>query len=115
MDRGEPPGRCQLPAHAPRAERPSDRAGGCDAARDDALVRRRQSGGTRHSGLGTREGTSSPEPRVPSLESRIPAGITPRTLFAQVWDTHVVHRLPDGPEPLYVDLALVPAVASPPA
>src|SRR5438445_797352 len=90
MDRGEPSGRCQLPAHAPGAERPSDRAGGCDAARDDAVVGRRQSGGTRDSGLGTREGTSSPEPRVPSPESRIPAGMTPRTLFAKVWDPHVL-------------------------
>src|SRR5437879_13489676 len=113
MDRGEPSGRCQLPAHAPGAERPSGRAGGCDGARGDAVVGRRQSGGTRDSGLGTREGTSSPEPRVPSPESRIPAGMTPRTLFAKVWDTHVVHRLPDGPELLYVDLHLVHEVTSP--
>src|SRR5689334_3796110 len=39
----------------------------------------------------------------------------PRTLFAKVWDAHVVHRLPEGPELLYVDLHLVHEVTSPQA
>ena len=42
---------------------------------------------------------------------RLPA----RTLFAKVWDAHVVHRLPEGPELLYVDLHLVHEVTSPQA
>jgi len=41
--------------------------------------------------------------------------MTPRTLFAKVWDSHVVHGLPDGPELLYVDLHLVHEVTSPQA
>src|SRR5438477_93313 len=41
--------------------------------------------------------------------------MTARTLFAKVWDSHVVHRLPDGPELLYVDLHLVHEVTSPQA
>ena len=40
---------------------------------------------------------------------------SPRTLFAKVWDAHVVHRLPEGPELLYVDLHLVHEVTSPQA
>jgi 3-isopropylmalate/(R)-2-methylmalate dehydratase large subunit len=40
---------------------------------------------------------------------------TPRTLFAKVWEAHVVHRLPAGPELLYVDLHLVHEVTSPQA
>jgi 3-isopropylmalate/(R)-2-methylmalate dehydratase large subunit len=39
----------------------------------------------------------------------------PRTLCAKVWDAHVVHRLPEGPELLYVDLHLVHEVTSPQA
>jgi 3-isopropylmalate/(R)-2-methylmalate dehydratase large subunit len=39
----------------------------------------------------------------------------PRTLFEKVWDAHVVHRLPEGPELLYVDLHLVHEVTSPQA
>src|SRR5256886_8363491 len=115
MDRGEPPGRSQLPAHAPGAERPSDRAGGRDAARDDAVVGRRQGFGPRGSGLGVRKGTPSANPRAPRPEARVPAGMIPRTLFAKVWDSHVVHRLPDGPELLYADLHLVHEVTSPQA
>ena len=42
-------------------------------------------------------------------------GPSPRTLFAKVWDAHVVHRLPEGPELLYVDLHLVHEVTSPQA
>jgi 3-isopropylmalate/(R)-2-methylmalate dehydratase large subunit len=41
--------------------------------------------------------------------------MTPRTLFAKVWDAHVVHRLPEGPALLYVDLHLVHEVTSPQA
>jgi len=39
----------------------------------------------------------------------------PRTLFAKVWDAHVVHRFPEGPALLYVDLHLVHEVTSPQA
>jgi 3-isopropylmalate/(R)-2-methylmalate dehydratase large subunit len=39
----------------------------------------------------------------------------PRTLFEKVWDAHVVSRLPDGPDLLYVDLHLVHEVTSPQA
>ena len=42
-------------------------------------------------------------------------GSPPRTLFAKVWDAHVVERLPEGPELLYVDLHLVHEVTSPQA
>ena len=42
-------------------------------------------------------------------------GTPPRTLFSKVWDAHVVHRLPEGPELLYVDLHLVHEVTSPQA
>ena len=41
--------------------------------------------------------------------------MTPRTLFDKVWDAHVVHRLPEGPVLLYVDLHLVHEVTSPQA
>ena len=41
--------------------------------------------------------------------------MTPRTLFDKVWDGHVVHRLPEGPALLYVDLHLVHEVTSPQA
>ena len=39
----------------------------------------------------------------------------PRTLFAKVWDAHVVSQLPDGPALMYVDLHLVHEVTSPQA
>src|SRR6266581_3748977 len=39
----------------------------------------------------------------------------PRTLFDKVWASHVVQRLPDGPELLYVDLHLIHEVTSPQA
>ncbi|HEU5262189.1 MAG TPA: 3-isopropylmalate dehydratase large subunit [Gemmatimonadales bacterium] len=39
----------------------------------------------------------------------------PRTLFDKVWEAHVVRRLPEGPELLYVDLHLVHEVTSPQA
>ncbi len=38
-----------------------------------------------------------------------------RTLFAKVWDAHVVHRLDSGADLLYVDLHLVHEVTSPQA
>ena len=41
--------------------------------------------------------------------------MTPRTLFEKVWETHVVHRFPEGPALLYVDLHLVHEVTSPQA
>src|SRR6266550_7537223 len=41
--------------------------------------------------------------------------MTARTLFEKVWDSHVVHRLGDGPELLYADLHLVHEVTSPQA
>src|SRR5690349_12768907 len=44
--------------------------------------------------------------------------MTPRTLFAKIWDAHVVQRLPgatDGPELVYIDLHLVHEVTSPQA
>jgi 3-isopropylmalate/(R)-2-methylmalate dehydratase large subunit len=40
---------------------------------------------------------------------------TPRTLFAKVWDAHVVASPPDAPAILYVDLHLVHEVTSPQA
>ena len=41
--------------------------------------------------------------------------IAPRTLFAKIWDAHVVHELADGVSLLYVDLHLVHEVTSPQA
>src|SRR5437773_3917040 len=41
--------------------------------------------------------------------------MTPRTLFAKVWDAHIVEQLPEGPALLYVDLHLVHEVTSPQA
>src|SRR5437899_2779571 len=38
-----------------------------------------------------------------------------RTLFAKVWDAHIVEQLPEGPALLYVDLHLVHEVTSPQA
>ena len=38
-----------------------------------------------------------------------------KTLFDKVWDAHVVHRFPEGPALLYVDLHLVHEVTSPQA
>ncbi|HET9992308.1 MAG TPA: 3-isopropylmalate dehydratase large subunit [Kofleriaceae bacterium] len=40
---------------------------------------------------------------------------TPRTLFAKVWDAHVVASPPDAPAILYIDLHLVHEVTSPQA
>ncbi len=41
--------------------------------------------------------------------------MTRRTLFAKVWDAHVVHRLAEGPALVYVDLHLIHEVTSPQA
>jgi 3-isopropylmalate/(R)-2-methylmalate dehydratase large subunit len=41
--------------------------------------------------------------------------MTARTVFEKVWDAHVVRRLPNGPDLLYVDLHLVHEVTSPQA
>jgi 3-isopropylmalate/(R)-2-methylmalate dehydratase large subunit len=41
--------------------------------------------------------------------------MAPRTLFAKVWDAHVVSQPPGGPDLLYVDLHLVHEVTSPQA
>ena len=41
--------------------------------------------------------------------------MTARTLFEKVWDAHIVHRLPEGPALVYVDLHLVHEVTSPQA
>src|SRR5204863_1926855 len=57
----------------------------------------------------------APTSRAPSPESQAHAGMTPRTLFDKVWDAHVVHRFPEGPALLYVDLHLVHEVTSPQA
>jgi len=40
---------------------------------------------------------------------------TPRTLFAKIWDSHVVHEAPGEPALLYIDLHLVHEVTSPQA
>src|SRR5205085_5285609 len=71
--------------------------------------------GDRGPGFGARRASPAPDPRAPTPACRAPQSMTARTLFAKVWDSHVVHRLPDGPELLYVDLHLVHEVTSPQA
>src|ERR671931_2754255 len=44
-----------------------------------------------------------------------PAAQAPRTLFAKLWDRHVVSETPGHPSVLYVDLHLVHEVTSPQA
>lgn len=39
----------------------------------------------------------------------------PKTLFDKVWDAHVVHKVPDGPQVLYIDRHLIHEVTSPQA
>ena len=39
----------------------------------------------------------------------------PRTMFDKIWEAHVVHRIPDGPDILYIDLHLIHEVTSPQA
>src|ERR1700687_1307065 len=43
------------------------------------------------------------------------AGAKPRTLFEQIWDSHLAHRQDDGHSLLYIDLHLVHEVTSPQA
>lgn len=40
---------------------------------------------------------------------------TPKTLFDKVWDEHVVEKIPDGPQILYIDRHLIHEVTSPQA
>src|SRR5207247_8255049 len=76
------------------------------ARRDDAVVRGRQ---------GRRLGPAARIEALGGEGARGRAVSSPRTLFEKVWDAHVVHRLPEGPELLYVDLHLVHEVTSPQA
>jgi len=50
-----------------------------------------------------------------STEAAPSAAGAPRTLFAKVWDAHVVAQEPDAPALLYIDLHLVHEVTSPQA
>src|SRR5438132_65383 len=93
-----------LPGAAEERERAPGRAGGREAPRHDALV-----GGGQGAGGGP--GCCSRSPRVGHRRG----AMTPRTLFAKVWESHIVHRLPEGPVLLYVDLHLVHEVTSPQA
>ncbi|MDH5380664.1 MAG: aconitase family protein, partial [Cyclobacteriaceae bacterium] len=38
-----------------------------------------------------------------------------KTLFDKVWDNHVVHKVDDGPDVLYIDKHLIHEVTSPQA
>src|SRR4029077_2603142 len=88
----------------------SHRAGRRQAARHDAVD------GGRESRAGWRRGAACCAPtRDPNAKPRAPEGMTARTRFDKVWDAHVVHRLPEGPALLYVDLHLVHEVTSPQA
>src|SRR5256886_160598 len=87
----------------------SQGAGGGGAAGHGAV----DGGGGWGLGAGGSERTGAP--RAPSPEARAPQDMTPRTLFAKLWDAHVVHRFPEGPALLYVDLHLVHEVTSPQA
>ena len=40
---------------------------------------------------------------------------SPKTLAQKIWDRHVVHSTPDGPDLLYIDLHLLHEVTSPQA
>src|SRR5438552_15997631 len=96
MDRGDQARRTELLAAATGPKRAPDRAGGREAACHDAVVGGREGRGDRGAG---RDAVSA----------------CARTLCEKVWDAHVVHRLPEGPELLYVDLHLVHEVTSPQA
>ena len=39
----------------------------------------------------------------------------PQTLFDKIWDAHVVNRIPDGPDQLYIDRHYCHEVTSPQA
>src|SRR5436309_3241692 len=96
---------------APGGRGASDRAGGRQAARDDAVDGRGESG----AGWCRGAACCAPTSGDPNAESRTPQGMTARTLFAKVWAAHVVHQFPEGPALLYVDLHLVHEVTSPQA
>jgi 3-isopropylmalate/(R)-2-methylmalate dehydratase large subunit len=51
----------------------------------------------------------------PPIAGQGPRGTAPRTLFAKVWDDHVVASPADAPSVLYIDLHLVHEVTSPQA
>src|SRR5687768_16278620 len=86
------------PAGGPRS---SDRAGRRQASRDDAVGGGRE--GQRGGCPRPKQGAAVPPPR----RRRRPRLMTARTLFAKVWDAHVVRQDDDGPALLYVDLHLV--------
>src|SRR3989442_2501898 len=96
---------------APGRRGASDRAGGRQAARDDAVDGRGQSG----AGWCRGAACCAPTSGDPNGEPRTPESMTSRTLFDKVWAAHVVHQLPEGPALLYVDLHLVHEVTSPQA
>src|SRR5207245_8306631 len=79
MDRGDQARRTELLAAATGPKRAPDRAGGREAACHDAVVGGREGRGDRGAG---RDAVSA----------------CARTLCEKVWDAHVVHRLPEGPE-----------------
>src|SRR5256712_4397678 len=111
VDCREPQRGSPVPGAAPGRRGASDRAGGRQAARDDAVDGRGQSG----AGWCRGAACCAPTSGDPNAESRPPEGMTARTLFDKVWDAHVVHQLPEGPALLYVDLHLVHEVTSPQA
>lgn len=41
--------------------------------------------------------------------------MTPKTLFDKIWDSHVVHKIENGPEVLYIDRHFIHEVTSPQA
>jgi 3-isopropylmalate/(R)-2-methylmalate dehydratase large subunit len=49
------------------------------------------------------------------MSSAAPHAQAPRTLYDKIWDSHVVHRQPDGTCVLYIDLHLIHEVTSPQA
>src|SRR2546422_11462026 len=111
VDRRESQRGPPVPSAAPGRRGASDRAGGRQAARDDAV----DGGRERGSGLGARDSWIEPCFRAPSPEARAPQDMTLRTLFDKVWAAPVVHQFPEGPALLYVDLHLVHEVTSPQA
>src|SRR5437660_1101016 len=110
VDRRDARRRRPLPGAAPGRGRASHRARGGAAARHDAVDGRRTAGSR------TRDATSAgPADEAPRSRRRAVSS-APRTLFAKLWDAHVVHRFPGGgPALLYVDLHLVHEVTSPQA
>src|SRR6266540_1289058 len=111
MDRGDARWRAALRRVPSWCGRAPDREGRGEVAGDDAVDGRRKGRGGHCRGAAC----CAPAFRAPSPESQAHAGMTPRTLFDKVWDGHVVHRFPEGPALLYVDLHLVHEVTSPQA